>query len=196
MLNKTKDTTDPLFDITLSAIKESTFFTSKPTKVSTNMVVACLLLDSFYEAKSKKLYLHTALGSGYTSPRLGIFGSHLTHAWPEDETQLIRRFTDSTPLDFSQVAFDASSNKYEALNVGIGAFLHEVGHAHKLGIHKKTILNSKIPFELFFLFNFKDHTPTGIMDRDWWLNRFFLSIEKNGILLKFLFSHFKLKKNA
>lgn len=135
MLEMTKNTPDPLFEIALKAIRASKFYKSKPPMVADNMVVACLLLDSFFDKQTKKIFLHTALGNGGSSPRLGIFGSHLTHAWPEDESQLISRFLDDTPLDLNQVGFDASSNKYEALNVGIGAFLHEVGHGHTLGIY-------------------------------------------------------------
>ena len=136
MLSKTAGTNnDPLFGIANDAILASTFYTSKPAVIAKNSVVACLLLDSFYDKNQKKVFLHTALGSGYTNPRIGIFGSHLTHAWPEDETQLISRFLDSTPLDFNQLADDSSPNKYEALNTGIGAFLHEAGHAHTLGGH-------------------------------------------------------------
>jgi len=104
------------------------------------MVFACLLLDAYYNKELKRTVMHTALGNGFTVPRLGIFGSHLTHAWPENEEQLISRFTDSRNLDFSQLANDDSLTKYRALDVGIGAFLHEVGHAHGLGIKINKII--------------------------------------------------------
>ena len=91
-------------------------------------VYSALLLDSKWDPKNKTILLHAAL-SAPGNPNLGIFGSHLTHAWPENEDQLISRFLDSRAIDFSQLANDASPTKYMSLNVGLGAFLHEIGHA-------------------------------------------------------------------
>ena len=122
------------FDIVLNTIQSSTTFTQQPQATKDKMVFACLLLDAYYNKTLNRVPMHTALGNGYTVPRLGIFGSHLTHGWPENEDQLIRRFTDARNLDFSQLANDDSLTKFRALDVGLGAFLHEVGHAHTLGI--------------------------------------------------------------
>ena len=97
------------------------------------MVFAVLVLDSRWNSTNKKVLLHSALGSDASNPKLGIFGSHLTHSWPENTDELITRFTDARKIDFSQLADDSSPNKFEALNTGIGAFLHELGHAFGLG---------------------------------------------------------------
>jgi hypothetical protein len=98
------------------------------------MVFACLLLDAYYNKTLNTVPMHTALGNGYTVPRLGVFGSHYTRSWPENEDQLISRFTDARSLDLSQVGSDYPLTKYSALDVGIGAFLFGVGAAHTLGI--------------------------------------------------------------
>ena len=102
--------------------------TNKSSIFRIRTVYAALLLDSKWVPRNKTTILHTALG-GAGEPPLGVFGSHLTHAWPENEDQLISRFLDSRPIDFSQLANDDSPTKYRSLNVGIGALLHEVGHA-------------------------------------------------------------------
>jgi len=113
-----------------TAIKESSFYKQQFQSVRDRMLVGCLLLDSYYNKTLNRILLHEALGGG----GLGIFGSHLTHGWPENENEFIRRFTDSRSLDFTQLANDDSLTKYRALDVGIGAMLHEVGHIHGLGI--------------------------------------------------------------
>jgi len=141
-LNVTQLLDQDLFNSAHTAIKESSFYLNQSTETRDLNAYAVLLLDSHWDPINKKILLHAALGSGGSSPRLGIFGSHLTHAWPENEDQLISRFTDSRNLDFSQLANDDSTNKYRALDVGIGAFLHEVGHSHGLGIQ----INIKIFF--------------------------------------------------
>jgi hypothetical protein len=110
------------------AIKKSSFYKSNPPET----VYAALLMDSHWDREAKRTKIHTALG-GPGDPSLGIFGSHLTHAWPENEDQLIDRFLDSRPIDFSQLANDDSPTKSRSLNVGIGALLHELGHSLTLG---------------------------------------------------------------
>jgi hypothetical protein len=91
-------------------------------------VYAALLLDSKWDSINETILLHAAL-SAPGNPNLGIFGSHLTHAWPENEDQLISRFLDSRAIDFSQLANDDSPTKYMALNTGLGAFLQMVAVA-------------------------------------------------------------------
>jgi hypothetical protein len=127
------------FSSVQETIRESSFFNQQLQSVKNNMLVACLLLDAYYNKTLDRVPLHEALGGG-DAPSLGVFGSHLTHGWPESEAELISRFTDSRALDFSQLANDDSLTKYRALNVGIGAFLHEVGHIHTLGILFKDFL--------------------------------------------------------
>ena len=155
--NPEKADDNKLFEEIHKTIRESKLYMDQCEKGQTNIVYACLILDSFFNPKDKKIYLATALGAGAVAPRLGIFGSHLTHSWPEDENELINRFTDDRKLDLNQLGYDASDSKVSALNTGLGAMLHEVGHGHTLG-----------------------HSGEGIMERDWWFNRFFCSIEKQG----------------
>lgn len=117
-----------------SLFRNTSSYMSRPTDRAGKMIVACLYLDTHWNAQKQKLLLHDARGNWWSSPRPGVFGSHLTHAWPEDHLQLVKRFTDSRSLNFSEVANDDSPTKLRALNVGIGALLHEVGHAHSLRI--------------------------------------------------------------
>ncbi len=123
----------PLFTIAAEAIKSSLFYTEKPDYIRENMVFGCILLDSYFDNYNKcRVSINTALGGSFADIKLGIFGSHLMHAWPEHKYELVRRFTDARPLDMNQLADDDSPNKFRALNTGIGAFLHEIGHAHSL----------------------------------------------------------------
>ncbi len=102
-------------------------------------VYAALLLDSKWDPINKTAILHAAVG-GDGNPNLGVFGSHLTHAWPENEDQLISRFLDSRTIDHSQLANDFfTPTKFLSLNVGLGALLHEIGHA--LTLRTKAIKN-------------------------------------------------------
>lgn len=95
-------------------------------------VVAGLILDSHYDLTDTKLILgHAALGSH--DPKglsLGVFGSHLTYAWP--------RFMEEVPaclLDRTFAGETVGNDNgecdalWQACAVGQGAFLHEVGHA-------------------------------------------------------------------
>lgn len=89
---------------------------------------ACIFLDTHWDGN---LVLgHAALGGGFNQFKLAIFGSHTLHAWPTCIEDLPRSFLDSTRTDTRYVANDAgqSGTHWEALNVGMGAFQHEVGH--------------------------------------------------------------------
>ena len=133
MESRSQDDDQPLFTIASETIKSSLFYTEKPSYVRENMVFGCILLDSYFDNYNKcRVSINTALGASFADIKLGIFGSHLMHAWPEHKYELVGRFTDSRPLDMNQLADDDSPNKFRALNTGIGAFLHEIGHAHSL----------------------------------------------------------------
>ena len=147
-LNSNDSNGHKFFSHILDSIKRSNVFYEQPSGKRDKMVFACLILDSYLNLSTNRLMLHTALGNGYSFPKLGIFGSHLLHAWPENENELIGRFTDTRRLDFSQLANDDSSTKYKALNTGIGAFLHELGHALKLG--KFNNVSDFFVFEAYF----------------------------------------------
>ncbi len=123
-----------LFFTVQDTVTSSPFYLNKPTETRAKMEFACLILDTHWDPIKKESMLHTALG-GCGNPRLGVFGSHLLHAWPENLNELVNRLTDSRKIDFQQLADDSSATKFEAFNTGIGALLHEIGHAFSLGIN-------------------------------------------------------------
>ncbi|MBL8060578.1 MAG: hypothetical protein JNK63_07690 [Chthonomonas sp.] len=70
---------------------------------------------------------HFALGGGH----LGMFSSLSMHTWPNSIRDVERAFTDSTPLDTTKV-FDDSVGRsvfWGQASTGMGATLHELGHA-------------------------------------------------------------------
>lgn len=158
--------TGALFGIALEALKKygGPFNTGQPVHV------ACLFLDTHWDPELKLVRGHAALGGGSGDIRLAIFGSHALHAWPSCLEEVVPSFMDDTRTDTSQVANDSnqSGTSWEALNIGMGAFMHEIGHL--LGC---------------------PHEPSGVMLRDYitW-NRSFMTREafsarlnKQGLLL-------------
>ncbi|RIA98678.1 putative peptidase family-domain-containing protein [Glomus cerebriforme] len=124
--------------------------------------VAGLILDSHYDPSPGMKYIrgHAALGGGDGNIQLGMFGSHLTHAWPKNLEEVVTCFQECTLTDESKLANDVGEcgTWWKCCNVGIGAFLHEVGHG--LG---------------------SPHTPSGIMLRGFNnLNRTFTVKEPNN----------------
>ncbi|KAI9493023.1 putative peptidase family-domain-containing protein [Zychaea mexicana] len=97
-------------------------------------VVAGLILDAHWDTSKQTVLAHAALGGGGGNRSLGIFGSHLTHAWPRNIEEIVPCMMDTTPTDTRYVANDAneSGQWWRALNIGMGAMLHEVGHAYTL----------------------------------------------------------------
>ncbi|KAJ2899052.1 hypothetical protein GGI21_000302 [Coemansia aciculifera] len=106
--------------------------------------VACLSLDSHWDPEQKIILGHAALGGGSGDRRLGVFGSHTTHAWPANAEEVAAKFLDTTITDTRYLANDAGGcgEYWRSANVGMGAFLHECGHLLTLA-----------------------HTPSGIMSR-------------------------------
>ncbi|CAB5393776.1 unnamed protein product [Rhizophagus irregularis] len=92
--------------------------------------VAGLILDSHYDTSPNMGFIrgHAALGGGWDNIRLGIFGSHLTHAWPRYLEEVVSCFQDNTITDENRLSNDAgeSGTWWRCCNIGIGAFLHEV----------------------------------------------------------------------
>ncbi|CAB5334750.1 uncharacterized protein OCT59_005527 [Rhizophagus irregularis] len=124
--------------------------------------VAGLILDSHYDNSPNMKYIrgHAALGGGHENIQLGIFGSHLTHAWPKHLEDVCSCFQEAISIDENKLANDAGEcgTWWKCCNIGIGAFLHEVGHS--LG---------------------SPHTPSGIMLRGFNnLNRTFTVKEPNN----------------
>ncbi|KAJ2743522.1 hypothetical protein GGI20_003677 [Coemansia sp. BCRC 34301] len=106
--------------------------------------VACLSLDSHWDPEQKVILGHAALGGGSGDRRLGVFGSHTTHAWPANAEEVAAKFLDETITDTRYLANDCGGcgEYWRSANVGMGAFLHECGHMLTLA-----------------------HTPSGIMSR-------------------------------
>lgn len=98
--------------------------------------VAVLILDAHWEPEIKLLVAHGAVG-GFNSlasgdePNIGVMGSHWIWAAPDHLNQLTTCFMDRTLNDTRYVNIDAGEGKTRGLtvNIGSGAFLHEVGHA-------------------------------------------------------------------
>ncbi|KAM7206057.1 metallopeptidase [Naviculisporaceae sp. PSN 640] len=95
------------------------------------VTVAGLILDSHFSPSQNLILAHAALGAHNPSGlSLGIFGSHLTYAWPRFLEEVSSCLTDNTPPG-GTVGNDKGEcgTMWEACAVGQGAFLHEVGHA-------------------------------------------------------------------
>lgn len=94
-------------------------------------VVAGLVLDSHYDAGSKLILAHAALGAHNPAGlSLGIFGSHLTYSWPRFVEEIPDCLLDETaPGDRVGNDNGECESLWGACSVGQGAFLHEVGHA-------------------------------------------------------------------
>ncbi|KAK6359563.1 hypothetical protein TWF696_000716 [Orbilia brochopaga] len=142
-----------LWEIAVKAVREH----FDPKSVYERRHVAVLILDSKWDTRANMITGHAALGGGAGHVQMGIFGSHSLHSWPMFIEDVVPAFTDCTRTDTKIVANDAgeSGSYWEACTVGIGAFLHEVGHAFGC-----------------------PHQPSGIMVRDYVrLNRSFVTRE-------------------
>lgn len=118
---------------------------------------AVLYLDATFDTANRLILAHAALGGGTAEVKLAIFGSHGIHSWPTTFAQCTDHFADATRLSKREVANDCNEcgTSWECLNVTLGAFMHEIGHA--LGC---------------------PHQVDGVMLRDYvWLNRLFMTRE-------------------
>ncbi|KAK4209718.1 putative peptidase family-domain-containing protein [Rhypophila decipiens] len=104
------------------------------------VTVAGLILDSHFDITQNLIVGHAALGAHDPDGlSLGIFGSHLTYAWPRFIEDVTICLTDKT-VPGESVGNDCGEcvTMWQACAVGQGAFLHEVGHAfgapHSSGI--------------------------------------------------------------
>ena len=137
-----------IYNIVFDSIEKSTLMMSK--KTINKLHVAALICDAHYDPIKRTLLGHASLGGGTDKIRLAIFGSHLTHSWPESEQEFIWRLTDRSPIDRSAVADDNSPTKLKSFNVGAGTFLHEIGHVlglqHTSGIMQRGYDNLNAAF--------------------------------------------------
>lgn len=92
--------------------------------------VAALFLDSHWDTEAGTIRGHAALGGGSEDLQLAIFGSHALQSYPSCLEEVVPAFMDCTRTDTRYVANDCneSGSNWEAVNIGIGAHLHEVGH--------------------------------------------------------------------
>lgn len=136
------------------------------------LYISCLYLDAHWNKDANLITGHAALGSDGGDIALAIFGSQALQSYPSCFEEVDAAFTDCTPTDTKFVANDCneSGSSWEAANIGLGAHLHEVGHA--LGL---------------------PHQNSGIMLRDYTtFNRSFTTREpystrtksKGGLVLK------------
>ena len=111
-----------LWSIALEAIR--------PRFTAERNYVAALILDSHSE--NGRVTGNEALGGGGVNLEhsLGIFGSHTLFSWPTSFEEIIPSFMNTRPVDTNYLGIDGEGDTYWiAANVGIGAMLHEVGHA-------------------------------------------------------------------
>lgn len=143
-----------LFSITLDAIRQSN--NELFANCGENVMIAAIILDGHYDVQQKLIVGHAALGGGSGHIKLGIFGSHALWSFPTTIEQITSAYLDETRIDTNQIAkdCDGEGTAWEVYNVGFGAWLHEIGHL--LGC---------------------PHQPYGIMLRDWYINRSFMSRE-------------------
>jgi Putative peptidase family len=92
--------------------------------------VAALLLDSHWDPDVGTIRGHAALGGTSDDLQLAIFGSQALQSYPSCIEEVVPAFTDCTRTDTRFVANDLneSGSNWEAVNIGIGAHMHEVGH--------------------------------------------------------------------
>ncbi|KAK5038807.1 hypothetical protein LTR13_003838 [Exophiala sideris] len=114
-----------LYSIAADAVKK--YFNIRPGQ---KQYVACLLLDSHWDAEANTILGHAALGGTGDDLGLAIFGSHALQSYPSCIEEVVPAFMDCNKTDTQFVANDCneSGSSWEAANIGIGAHLHEVGH--------------------------------------------------------------------
>ena len=114
-----------LFTIASEAIRK--YFRLRPSQTQ---YVAALFLDSHWDPKVGTIRGHAALGGGSSDLQLAIFGSQALQSYPSCIEEVVPAFMDCTRTDTRYVANDCnqSGSNWEAVNIGIGAHMHEVGH--------------------------------------------------------------------
>ncbi|PWN47633.1 hypothetical protein IE53DRAFT_320891 [Violaceomyces palustris] len=143
-----------MFDFAREALEEDP---SVPKKLH-HSPVAVLILDTTYDPKIKLVRAHAAIGSGGPGRlSFGVMGSHWIWSAPSDLQGVTDSFLDETRTDENHCVNDLSEcpTSWMTLNIGSGAWMHEVGHA----------LNNP-------------HWPSGVMSRGYTeLNRAFTTRE-------------------
>ncbi|KHO01079.1 zinc metalloproteinase [Metarhizium album ARSEF 1941] len=114
-----------LFGVAADAVRE--YFRPLPGQKN---YVSVLFLDAHWDAQEKVIRGHAALGGSAGDLQLAIFGSHCLQSYPSSFEEVVPAFTDCTPTDTRYIANDCNEagSSWEAVNIGIGAHLHETGH--------------------------------------------------------------------
>ncbi|KAJ1676204.1 hypothetical protein EV182_008652, partial [Spiromyces aspiralis] len=117
-----RSTNESQFDVASKALDKY----GGPFDHKTKHWVVCLTVDAHWDPELGVILGHAALGGGGRGRRLGVFGSHTTHAWPACLEEIAPCFLDDTPTDTSILANDANEcgTYWRAANIGMGAFLH------------------------------------------------------------------------
>lgn len=114
-----------LFKIANEAVRK--YFNPRPGQKE---YVSCMFLDTHWDKRAGTVRGHAALGGGDDSIKLAIFGSHCLQSYPAHIEEVVPAFSDCTRTDTDYVANDCNEagSNWEAVNIGIGAHLHETGH--------------------------------------------------------------------
>lgn len=101
------------------------------TEQGTAVQCAVMYLDSTYDKKNDMILTHAALGGGTNEVKMAIFGSHGLHSYPQNFPLITPSYLDETRLSKNEVANDCNEcgTTWECLNICLGAFMHEIGHA-------------------------------------------------------------------
>ncbi|KAL1844092.1 hypothetical protein VTJ49DRAFT_4944 [Mycothermus thermophilus] len=126
-----------LYGIAADAVRN--YFKPQPGQ---KLYVTVLLLDAHWDARSKLLVGHAALGGKVGDLNLAIFGSHCLQSYPASFEEVVPAFSDCTPTDTNHVCNDCNDggSSWEAANIGIGAHLHETGHLFGLPHRERGIM--------------------------------------------------------
>lgn len=114
-----------LFGIATDAVRA--YFAPRPGQTQ---YVSCMFLDAHWDKQVGTVRGHAALGGGTEDIKLAIFGSHCLQSYPAHIEEVVPAFSDCTRTDTNYVANDCNEagSNWEAVNIGIGAHLHETGH--------------------------------------------------------------------
>ena len=97
------------------------------TETGMNVVIPAF---TRFDPETRKVRGHTALGGG----GLALFGSGGLFTWPSSLADVGRTFQDPRPTDVDRVQDDSNGRQtiWGTASTGIGATLHELGHAFGL----------------------------------------------------------------
>jgi hypothetical protein len=130
----------------------------------THMKVLCMNAFIAYDPLRHIAVGHTALGGGAQA----VFSSNPLCAWPSSLRDVERAFGDPTPVDATRLADDTAyrSTLWALASTGIGAWLHELGHAFGLphSPDPRCIMSTRRGFDWFartFVLTEPPHTPGG-----------------------------------